>query len=78
MDCEHEWMNILALEASYDFKKDGIPLQVYASIGYVHNWFTSIGNAEASKATKYSKYSSEEYKENRGLVISLGIKAFAF
>ena len=77
-DGVYEWMNILALEASYDFKKDGIPLQVYASIGYVHNWFTSIGNAEASKSTKYSKYSSEEYKENRGFVISLGIKAFAF
>ena len=68
-------MNILALQASYDCKHFGIPLQFYGTVGYVHNWFTSIGSATPSKNAKYSKYSSDEYKEDRGVVLSLGIKA---
>ena len=74
-DGVYEWMNILALQASYDCKHFGIPLQFYGTVGYVHNWFTSIGSATPSKNTKYSKYSSDEYKEDRGVVLSLGIKA---
>ena len=74
-DGVYEWMNILALQASYDCKPFGIPLQFYGTVGYVHNWFTSIGSATPSKNTKYSKYSSDEYKEDRGVVLSLGIKA---
>ena len=74
-DGVYEWMNILALQASYDCKHFGIPLQFYGTIGYVHNWFTSIGSATPSKNAKYSKYSSDEYKEDRGVVLSLGIKA---
>lgn len=74
-DGVYEWMNILALQASYDCKHFGIPLQFYGTVGYVHNWFTSIGSATPSKNAKYSKYSSDEYKEDRGVVLSLGIKA---
>lgn len=74
-DGVYEWMNILALQASYDCKHFGIPLQFYGTVGYVHNWFTSIGRATPSKNAKYSKYSSDEYKEDRGVVLSLGIKA---
>ena len=74
-DGVYEWMNILALQASYDCKHFGIPLQFYGTVGYVHNWFTSIGSATPSKKAKYSKYSSDEYKEDRGVVLSLGIKA---
>ena len=77
-DGVYEWMNILALQASYDCKHFGIPLQFYGTVGYVHNWFTSIGSATPSKNAKYSKYSSDEYKEDRGVVLSLGIKACLF
>jgi len=77
-DGTYEWMNIIALEASYDFNHFGVPIKLYGTIGYVHNWFTTIGDASPSKNTKYSKFSNDEYKENRGLVLSLGIKACAF
>ena len=71
-------MNIFTLEASYDFNHFGIPVQLYGTAGFVNNWFTTIGGATPSKNTKYTKFTSEEYKETRGVVISLGIKAFAF
>ena len=77
-DGVYEWMNIVAFEASYNFKHFDIPLKIYGTAGYVHNWFTSIGSAAASKNTKYSKYSSKEYIEDRGFVLSIGIKAFSF
>nr|MCR4900110.1 hypothetical protein [Treponema sp.] len=77
-DGVYEWMNIVGFDASYNFKHFGIPVQIYSSVGYVHNWFTSIGNSKPSAKTSYKKYSSSEYKENRGVVISVGIRAFAF
>lgn len=77
-DGVYEWMNIVTLEAAYDFNKFGFPLQLCGSIGYVHNWFTSIGNDIPSASTGYAKYESEEYKENRGVVISMWVKAFTF
>ena len=69
-------MNIISFTASYDFEGNNIPLQIYGTVGYVHNWFTSIGDAEPSKTTAYSKYESDEYQENRGVVLSIGVKAF--
>ena len=77
-DGVYEWMNIVTLEAAYDFNRFKFPLQLCGSIGYVHNWFTSIGNDEPSASTGYSKYESDEYKENRGVVISVWFKAFTF
>ena len=77
-DGVYEWMNIFTLEAAYDFNHFGIPVQLYGTAGFVNNWFTTIGGAKPSKNTKYTKFTSEEYKETRGVVISLGIKAFAF
>nr|MCR4900784.1 hypothetical protein [Treponema sp.] len=41
-DGVYEWMNIVGFDASYNFKHFGIPVQIYSSVGYVHNWFTSI------------------------------------
>ena len=75
-DGVYEWMNIISFTASYDFEGVNVPLQIYGTVGYVHNWFTSIGDAEPSKTTAYSKYESDEYQENRGLVLSIGVKAF--
>ncbi|MCR4733984.1 MAG: hypothetical protein K5829_03130 [Treponema sp.] len=75
-DGVYEWMNIISFTASYDFEGNNIPLQIYGTVGYVHNWFTSIGDAEPSKTTAYLKYESDEYQENRGLVLSVGVKAF--
>ena len=77
-DGVYEWMNVFSLNAAYNFNHLGVPIQLYSTIGYVHNWFTSIGTAEPSKNTKYEKYTSDEYKENRGVVISVGVKAFHF
>ncbi len=77
-DGVYEWMNVFALEISYDCNHFGLPIQVFGTIGYVHNWFTTIGNATPSTNTEFQKFSSAEYKENRGIVISVGIKAFAF
>ena len=77
-DGVYEWMNVVGFDASYNFKHFGIPVQFYGTVGYVHNWFTSIGNSKPSAKTSYKKYSSSEYKENRGVVISVGIRAFAF
>lgn len=83
-DGTYEWYNIFNLSASYDFNYLSVPVQVYCSIGYVHNWFTTIGAAQGARDTpytkikndKYEKFSDNEYKENRGCVISLGIKLF--
>ena len=75
-DGTYEWMNIITLTASYDLERHGIPVQVLGSLGYVHNWFTSIGTAEPSATIPYSFINTDEYSESRGVVISLGIKAF--
>ena len=77
-DGVYEWMNIVTLEASYNFKHFDIPLKLYGTAGFVNNWFTSIGSATPSKNTKYSKYNSAEYKDDYGFVLSIGIKAFSF
>lgn len=77
-DGVYEWTNVFSLDASYNFNKLGIPLMLYSKIGFTNNWFTSIGNSKPSKNARYQKFESEEYKNNRGVVISLGIKAFAF
>lgn len=75
-DGTYEWMNIITVTASYDFDRHGIPLQVFGSLGYVHNWFTSIGSAEPGESTPFYKINTDEYCETRGLVLSLSIKAF--
>lgn len=75
-DGVYEWMNVFAIDASFDLKKYKIPLKLFGSIGYVHNWFTSIGNETPSSKTKYYKYTSDEYTNNKGVIISIGFKAF--
>jgi len=75
-DGTYEWYNILALKASHDLNLYNLPVQLYCSVGYVHNWFTSIGSATPSESTSYSKFSNDEYKENRGCVISFGMTLF--
>ena len=77
-DGVYEWMNVFAIEAAYNFNYIGIPVQLYSTVGYVNNWFTTIGGATPSKDAKYYTFSNEEYKANKGVVISVGIKAFSF
>ncbi|MCR4734780.1 MAG: hypothetical protein K5829_07255 [Treponema sp.] len=77
-DGTYEWMNIVSLSGSYDLKRHGIPLFLYATVGYVNNWFTSIGSQTPSKNAKYEKYNTDEYKDTQGVVISVGFKAFKY
>lgn len=76
-DGVYEWMNVFAIEAAYDFNKYGAPLKLYGTIGYVNNWFTTIGKATPSRTTSYEKFTSDEYKNTNGVILSIGIKAFA-
>lgn len=75
-DGTYEWMNIVSLTSSYAFDICKVPVEIYSTLGYVHNWFTSINGASPSKNTKYSKINTAEYQENRGAVMSLGVKIF--
>lgn len=77
-DGAYEWTNIIALEGSYNFNQLKIPIQLYGTIGYVNNWFTDIGSGIPSSSTPYSRFTNDDYKENSGVVISVGLKAFAF
>ena len=75
-DGTYEWMNICSLYGSYDLKRHGFPIQIYGTIGYVANWFTTIGDANPSKTTDYYVFESDEYNSLNGLVITVGVKAF--
>ena len=77
-DGVYEWTNVFAFEASYDFKRHGFPLKLYGIVGFTNNWFTTIADEIPSSSTSYSKFSSDEYKENSGIVISIGMEVFKF
>lgn len=76
-DGTYEWMNIFNLCASYDLKSIGLPFMIYSSIGYIHNWFTTVYD-EPGVNTNYYFYNVPDYLENRGCVISVGFKAFKY
>lgn len=75
-DGTYEWTNVLALGANVNLNTKDFPIILYGTVGYVHNWFTSIGSEKAGKDTPYSKYSSNEYEEGFGLVITAGLNFF--
>lgn len=75
-DGTYEWTNVLSLGASINLNNKDFPLILYGTVGYVHNWFTSIGSEKPGKYTSYSKYSSSEYEEGYGLVITTGFNVF--
>lgn len=77
-DGTYEWTNILALSGSYDFKKHGVPILAYGTIGFTNNWFTSINGQTPSRNTSFSRINTDEYKEGFGTVVSVGIKAFSY
>ncbi len=75
-DGTYEWYNIINFTSSYNFNAISVPVQLYCTIGYVHNWFTTIGGNAPSTTTPYYKFSNAEYNENKGAVISIGLKLF--
>lgn len=74
-DGVYEWITAFALEASYNFSKFKVPVQLNASAGYYYNWFTKADGG-ANTNTDYHRYNSAEYQDVSGFVLSLGIRAF--
>lgn len=76
-DGTYEWMNIIALEGSYNFNKLKVPLQLSCTVGYLYDYFTQSSGG-ANQKTPYKKINTAEYPVNQGVVISLSLKLFAF
>ena len=76
-DGTYEWMNIVALSAEYDFNSTGLPCKLMLSTSFVQNWFTTINDSEnPGYSTKYCSFSSSDYVESIGIILSLGVKIF--
>lgn len=74
-DGAYEWSHIVTLDASYDLKDFGVPLQLICSVGYIYDWFTNIVGT-AGKNAKYEKIDTAEYPVKSGFVFTLGFKLF--
>ena len=76
-DGAYEWTNMITLDASYNFNRMKVPLQIYGKLGYVHDYFTQ-SEGGANQKTPYHQIDTEEYPAKDGFVLSIGFKAFAF
>lgn len=76
-DGAYEWSHIIAIDATYDFNKFKFPLQIFASAGYVYNYWTRSEGGMDTK-TPYHKINTAEYPTINGVVVTVGIKAFSF
>lgn len=74
-DGTYEWMNIVKLSVSYNFKKFNIPLELSGSAGYIYDWFTEI-KGDAGFSTPYSYVSNDVYKARNGFVFSMFFTIF--
>lgn len=85
-DGTYEWSNIVSLHCSYDLKKINLPVKVYASLGYIYDWFTAIDddayakikaeNYDNAKNNEYHYISNDEYNDKNGFVITIGATIF--
>lgn len=75
-DGVYEWMNIITLEAAYNLNTFKIPAQLTCSVGYLYDYFTASGAANTK--TPYHKIDTPEYPVKSGVIISVGVKLFAF
>lgn len=76
-DGVYEWSHIIALDASYTCTKLSVPFKLYATVGYVYDYFTQ-SEGGANKKTPYHRINTHEYPTTRGCVVSLGVKLFSF
>ena len=76
-DGVYEWMSIIGINASYDFKNFKVPVKVFTNIGYIYQWFTNI-DGEPGKSAAYHYYSDDEYYDKNGFVITVGIELFNY
>ena len=76
-DGTYEWSHIITLDASYIFTQLPVPFKVYASAGYVYDYFTQ-SEGGANQKTPYHKINTNEYPTTKGCVFSVGLQLFSF
>lgn len=76
-DGAYEWSHIIEVDATYDLNMFKIPLQVYAGLGYVYDYWTRSEGGMDQK-TPYHRINTTEYPNKNGVVITVGFKAFSF
>ena len=76
-DGAYEWTNIINFEARYNLNQFKVPVQVTMNAGYIYDYWTKSEGGENTK-TPYHKINTNEYPEKSGVVISIGMKLFAF
>lgn len=85
-DGTYEWSSIVSIHSSYSFKRFKLPVTVYASVGYIYDWFTAIDddayakikseNYDGAKGNEYHYVNNNEYSDKNGFVITVGATIF--
>ncbi|AEE15747.1 hypothetical protein [Treponema brennaborense] len=78
-DGAYQWMHIVSIGASYDFKKTKIPFQLFGNAGFLYSYFTVIDDVVydkrgADRNTPFHSVDTSEYPVQTGVVLTLGIK----
>lgn len=76
-DGAYEWSHIIEVDATYDLHVLSFPLQIYAGIGYLYDYWTRSEGGMDQK-TPYHRINTAEYPTKNGFVITVGFKAFSF
>lgn len=76
-DGTYEWTTVFSLNASYDFKSFLVPVKLFINFGYMYQWYTGIID-KPGKKTNYYYLNNDEYKDKNGVVLTVGLKLFAY